>query len=125
MSRLPSILLQLKREFKRLDDELSLQEMAVNKLVNEETETFNEIESRELTLTELLRDIKVKQNTKEELLQIHIAGRDKLKTFKKELEEDKESVKDEKKLLLSHLGIRVCIKELTSPIWQVMVTIIT
>lgn len=125
MSRLPSIILQLKREFKRLNDELSIQEMALKNVVDEETQTFNEIESRELTLTELLKELKVKQNINDELLQKHNAVQDKLKTLNEERKKDSKSVKDEKKTFLGDLGIRVCIKELTLPVWQIMVIIIT
>ncbi|CAO1377183.1 unnamed protein product [Diamesa hyperborea] len=121
MNRLPFKLNQLKRECKRLNDEISAQQMEINNIDNEDTQILNDIKSKELESAKLLQEVMEKQNIKEELMQKSKAVRDKLKTLDEELQEDIESIKEEHKMYMKNLGLRMHLQELKTNVWQIMI----
>lgn len=122
MNPLPSKLLQLKHEINRLDNEISEQIDNLQSIENKQTQTLNDINKRELELAELIKDWNIKQSNKDGLVQRNGVVRDKFNTLDEELQEDAESVSDEKKLYLQNLGIRMHIKEVSSNVWEIKVS---
>lgn len=124
MNPLPTKLLQLKHEFNRLNDEISAQVNELQSIENEQAQTLNDINKKELELKGLVKEMNVKLINKDVLSQRNGVVRDKFNTLDVELQEDAENVSDEKKLFLQHLGIRIHLKEVSLSVWELKVTII-
>ena len=122
MNPLPSMLLQLKLEFNRLNDEINGQLNNLQSIENEQKQTLNDINKREVELADLVKELNVKLSNKDGLAKRNGVVRDKFNTLDVELQEDAENVAEEKKLFLQHLGIRMHIKEVTSSVWEIKVT---
>lgn len=122
MNPLPSKLLQLKNEINRLDNEISEQIENLLSIENKQTQTLNDINKKELELAELIKDWNIKQSKKDGLSQRNGVVRDKFNSLDEELQEDAESISDEKKQYLQNLGIRMHIEEVSSNVWEIKVS---
>lgn len=125
MNPLPSKLLQLKHEFNRLNDEIRVQENELQSIENQQTQTLNDINKKELELAGIVKELNVKLNNKDILAQRNGVVRDKFNSLDMELQEDAENVNEEKKLFLQHLGIRMHMKEVSLTVWEIKVFIIS
>lgn len=124
MNPLPSKLLQLKHEFNRLNDEICVQENELQSIENQQTQTLNDINKKELELAGIVKELNVKLINKDVLAQRNSVVRDKFTSLDIELQEDAENISEEKKLFLQHLGIRMHMKEVSSSVWEIKVSTI-
>lgn len=121
MNTLPTKLLQLKQEFNRLNEEISVKTNSLQNIENEQTQILIEINKRELEYAELNKELNLNLKNKCLIAQRNGVVREKFNILDEELREDAESVGDDKKLFLKHLGIRVHIKELSLSVWELEV----
>lgn len=122
MNPLPSKLLQLKHEFNRLNDEISVQISNLHDIDNEQNQASNDIKKRELELSELVKETNIQLSNKDGLAKRNDVVRDKFNIIDVELQEDAENISEERKQFLQHLGIRMQIKEVTSSVWEIKVS---